>query len=77
MEYNYTREIIDGAYNINNLNRTDENGQIYLYSEITAAFPSWDFSTKSVAGSLVISSQSTVPDQTQLDTIISDHKNNL
>ncbi|KKM02489.1 hypothetical protein LCGC14_1783920 [marine sediment metagenome] len=77
MEYNYTREIVDGAYNIDNINRTDANRQIYLYDEIAAAFPGWVFSTNSVSVSLIISSQAAVPDQTQLDTIISDHKNNL
>jgi len=79
-EYSYTRDLVDGRYNINNEARVDGEGeQITLWSEIKAA----SFASKLCGikcsgdtAKVCTSEELTGAEQTELDTIVSDHKNN-
>ena len=78
-EYNYTREIVDSEYNINNPARLDgEGNQIFLGDEIVAALPGKSFKILGDAGVCKIQFDTALTDgeKTTLDTVVSNHKNN-
>jgi hypothetical protein len=84
--YNYTRELIGetGLYNINNPNRINQsNKQVYLASEIEAAFPAKTFLVYAGVGidpskvEIQFNVELTEEEETVLDTIVSNHKDNV
>ena len=79
-EYNFTRELVNGRYNIDNKERIDgEGNQIYLFKEIKTSFPTNLFKILCNGSSVKISfvNELTEPEQNILSTIVNDHKNNL
>jgi len=83
--YNYTRNIlttgtIQGCYDIDNPNRVDGGSlQIRLYSEIKTALPGKSFSEISNGTScdLIFTNALTGAEKTTLDTVVSDHQNDI
>lgn len=77
--YNYARSIVNGAYDINNQERGDPADPTTLCSEI-CAIPEFDghFDIKCSGSSCDIVFDFTLSgaQETQLDTIVSNHKNN-
>lgn len=79
-EYNFTRELINGRYNIENKDRVDgEGNQIYLFQEIKASFADNPFKIICNGENVKIFFQNelTTEQQSTLTTIINNHKNNL
>lgn len=80
IEYTYSRELVDGDYNINNPARLDEFGnQIRITSEIEAALPGLFFKVKCSGENVTISFNDPLTEEQHdlLDTVVSNHKNNL
>lgn len=82
--YNYTRELINGSYNINNNKRLDgEQNQIWLYQEINNALPSNPFIIKCNCDNdptkvqIAFENELISEEQTILDSVVSNHKNNI
>ena len=79
--YNYTRDLVNGAYDINNIARVDAEGkQISLSSEISAvpAFAhKFNIICNGTGCDIDFNFTLSAPEKTQLDTIVSNHKNNL
>ena len=79
-DYTYTRTLSGGHYDIDNKSRVDGGGlQIFLAKEIEAALPGKEFCIK-CAGTVVtirFVDELSAGDKTTLDSIVSDHKNNV
>jgi hypothetical protein len=78
MEYNYSRELVNGAYNIDNPLRVDlEGNQIYLAKEIQAQIPSIiGLKCHNSNCEIDFSEELTTEEKALLDTLVSNHKNN-
>ena len=79
-DYYYARELVDGVYNVNNPLRVDgEENQILLCTEICDSSISKDCNINCFDYSVKISflTELSGAEQATLDTVISDHKNNL
>jgi hypothetical protein len=81
--YNYTRELVNGSYNINNPLRLDgEQNQIWLYQEIADAIPTKAFTIKCncdndpVKVEISFETELTTEEEAALATVVSNHKNN-
>ena len=77
--YNYTRVKNAGAgYDVENENRTDANGQIYLAKEIETALPGKTFKVKcdDTVLDILFDTALTSGQKTTLDGVVNDHKNN-
>ena len=78
--YKYTRGLVNGQYNINNVLRVDVGTeQIFLAKEIETALPGKIFRVKcsSEEANIIFDETLTAPEIATLDTIIGNHKNNL
>jgi hypothetical protein len=78
--YNYSREIVDNLYDIDNVARVDgEGNQIYLAQEIEAALPGKNFNVvcNGADAAIIFTEDLTAEEQTTLGTIVSNHKNNV
>ena len=79
-EYFYTREIVNDAWNINNNERVDQNGnQICLSSEVEQALPDKMFKMFCAAEEckFVFEVELTENEKSILDLTVYNHKNNL
>jgi hypothetical protein len=80
MNYEYDREQLEnGAWDIDNPERTSEGEQVYLANEIVTALPGKDPIVHCDAGTADIDFGEvtlTAEEKTTLDTVVSDHKNN-
>jgi hypothetical protein len=75
MEYNYTREIQgNGLYNISYPGEC-----VRLIDDISPIFPTHSIIVRAIAGDVIITMDPTLTtgEKTTLDTIVSDHKNNI
>lgn len=78
-EYIFSRVLVGGAYNINNLARVDgEGNQIYLSKEVEAALPNKQFKMFCAASEVkfCFEVELTAGEQTTLQQTIDDHENN-
>lgn len=79
-DYVYTRDLVNGSYDINNVARVDgEGNQIYLYKEIQAegTLPNeFDIHCQTVVCTISFEETLTGEQQTTLDSIVAAHKNN-
>jgi hypothetical protein len=80
MKYTYTREIIDGNWNVDNPNRKDLDGnQIYLIDEVQGVFP--HISIKSYVRKeevlFIFEAELSLEQKASLDTCVYNHKNNI
>lgn len=77
-DYFFTRELIDGRYNIDNIDRVIGENQLHLFTEIKTALPGNDFKIICNGSDVKISfvSELSSGDQTTLDNVITAHKNN-
>lgn len=79
-DYNFTRDLVNGMYNINNIERVDgEGNQIYLFHEIQSAISNNKFNIICVGENVTISFESELSsgEQSTLNTVVSNHKNNI
>jgi len=73
----FTRDLINGVYDIDNPLRLDESGnQIHLFCEIQDGFPGWEFSINMDGTQCTLQAPTACTDEPALLIIISDHKNN-
>lgn len=78
-DYNYTRDLVNGKFNIENELRVDgEGNHIYLFHEIKAIIPDNKFTIECNNTNVTISFEQelTSEQQTLLDTVVANHKNN-
>ena len=79
--YEYSRELVNGAYNINNLERIDgESNQIRLFKEVLdeGSLPdAFEIICNETLCTFIFSSDLTGQQETTLNNIVSDHKNNI
>lgn len=78
-EYNYARtQKSDNSWDIDNNERLNVDGnQIHLLEEIQTAFPSWESQIICDGPSCKILADATCPNETTLNTIVNNHKNNV
>jgi len=79
MIYNYTRNLVNGKWDIDNKDRVDGGGnQIYLANEVETALPGKKFQLHCHHGNAKFDFESelTVPEKTTLDGVVADHQNN-
>jgi len=81
--YNYTRELVNGSYNINNPLRLDgEQNQIWLYQEVENAIPTKPFKVKCncdgdpLKVEIAFETELTTEEESVLAAVVSNHKNN-
>jgi len=78
--YQYTRDLINGGYNINNPLRVDGEGNPIRLSQEIKEVPEFvhKFNVKmnGEACDIVFAFDLSAPQKIQLDTIVSNHKNN-
>ena len=77
-EYTYTRELVNGVYDVNNPDRLDvEGNQIYLVDEIlTALSKKANMHCNGSDMHLEFEDELTTQEKTTLDTVVADHKAN-
>ena len=77
--YNFTREIVDGDYNINNPLRKDGENQRWLAKEIQNALPDKPFRLfcNEGTGYIEFTTDLTTEEMQTIDTVVYNHKNNL
>jgi hypothetical protein len=80
-KYYYTREIVDGNYNIDNPNRVDgEGNKVLLADDVETLFPTYQFRIYCGEGNVTIAflgNELTNGEKIDLDTCVYNHKNNL
>lgn len=77
-DYHYTREIVNGFFNIDNILMVDSNGkQIHLAQVIQEAFPTKKFIVRCLghACTITFEEELTSQEKTQLDIVVEDYKN--
>jgi hypothetical protein len=80
VEYLYTRELIDGCWNVENIDRKDEEGNhIFLGQEIQIALPGkmFNFILDGAEIKFVFEEELSEAEQSILGTVVYNHKNNL
>ncbi len=78
-EYNFTRNVVSGKYDIDNPDRVDgESKQIRLADEIETALPGVDFVVRcnNSECKVITDGDLTSGQQTTLDNVVSAHQNN-
>lgn len=78
--YTFTRELVDGSYNIDNPLRVDgEGNQIYLAKEIETALPGKSFKLKCNATQVevIFTEVLSAEEIDDLTAVINNHKNNV
>lgn len=76
--YIYTREIVNGFFDIDNPLKVDENGnQIFLAMDVDAKFPGKVSSVKSAGYDCCVNFEEelTPEEKAELDQVVADHKN--
>ena len=76
-EYDYTREVVDGAYNIDNPKTADGEGlMLHCAKYIETALPGKQFVLRCIGPDVkvVFEEELSAPDQATLATAISDYK---
>ena len=79
VEYEYTRELVNGVWNINNPERKDTEGnQIYLANEVAEAIPNKKFrlNCEGEVATFIFETELTTEEKTTLDTTVQNHKDN-
>lgn len=77
--YNFSRELVNGMYNINNIERVDVSGnQILLATEIESALPGKSFKIicDGANADIIFVDEISGPEQTTLNIVVTAHKNN-
>ena len=77
--YFFIRALVDGLYNINNSARVDVSGnQILLSTEIAENLPGKRIVIRcdGVTTNIIFDIELTEPEETTLNIVVSDHKNN-
>lgn len=80
MDYEFTRNLVGGSYDINNVVRVDgEGNQIYLYKEILneGSLPNaFNINCEEASCIITFLEELTSEQETTLNNIVSAHKNN-
>lgn len=77
MNYNYTRELVDGVYNIDNPRDVDADGEpVRLACRVKEALPNKTFNMKIDGTDVVIcfEAELTTEEKNTLDTTVANHK---
>lgn len=80
MVYEYTRSLVNGIYDVHNIVRVDgSSNQIQLRNEILVALPAEGKPKMKMNGSslsIAFSGTLSAGDETTLESVVTDHKNN-